>query len=640
MMRLSTKTIRAELPKRPRFLMFVLALIFCLVLLMCTLLFINRACQPALRYELDLTSGSFCLSDGTRLSAAEDGALPVARGDTLYIHCPLPNVYNGQAIVLLHADGVDTALLVDEYLIISPSGRFDPEQGFPKDDHPTLSSKNLDGLWTIHYWDNSHLTVAVQFLSAQPSLNALPRITLSSPFFSYQSEQVTPDFLSALFAGLFLAAGGILLFVFLLMLWLGFTDCSILLLAVTALALCIQRLAFCSNLIVFPASPELMLLAKNLTSLPLMWLLWLKLSSGLLKKLMFLMVLASTAIISLLLFWQLTTDAQLLSSISQMRYFWLPLCFFILLLGGVIDAIRHNAWYRKLFPSMGCVLVVASVLTFLFYLISGQQHHPLAPPLSSIFSRHTIFPLQSRLTVLITFTCFVLSIMQFIHLLLENDRELQTSALHNRLANEHADALYRTLLETRSVRHEIRSRTETLRVLCEEGDLQRIRTYVEQFCEQSQISPSLYTANTLVNALVAPRFQTAQDENIQVNAVIQVPENLPIADLDLSTVLSNLLDNAVVAASNTPEGQPRELIFRMELDRGRLLIFCRNSYGGTIRLSSDGLPASQGGEWHGYGMRLVRRVVKKYDGFLDVQYDAHSFTVRAVMLVPADPKSS
>lgn len=640
MMHSSKKTIQAELPKRPRFLVFVLALVFCLALLMCVILFISRVNRPALRYELDLTSGSFCLSDGTQISPAEDGSLPVARGDTLYIQCALPGVYNGEALVLLNATGVDTALLVDGRLIVSPSGRFDPEQGFPRDNLPVLSSEDLDGLCTIHYEDDSHMTVAVQFLSAQPSLDTLPRITLSSPFVSYQSEMVNPDFLSALFAGLFLAAGGILLFVFLLMLWLGYIDFSILLLAVTALSLCALRLALCSNLMTVSAYPELILLAKNLANLPLMWLLWLKLTPDLIKKLMFLLVLISTSAMSVLLFRQLTTDAQLLSSIGQMRYFWLPLCFFALLLVGVIDAIRHNAWYRKLFPIMGCVLLAASVMTFLFYLLSGQHRRLLAPPMSSIVLQHTIFPLQSRLTVLIVFACFVLSIMQFLHLLLENDRELQTSVLHNRLANEHAEALYRTLLETRSVRHEIRSRTEALRALCEEGDLQRIRAYVEQFCEQSQISPSLYTANILVNALVAPRFQAAQDDGIQVNAIIQVPESLPIADLDLSTVLSNLLDNAVVAASSTPVGQPRELTFRMDLDRGRLHIFCRNSYAGTIRMKSDGLPASQGGEWHGYGMRLVRQAVKKYDGFLEVQYDDHSFTVRAVMLMPTDPKFS
>lgn len=625
------KTPQAELGKQSRFIVFILALLFCLVVLMSVILFISHANYPELRSKLDLQSGSFFLGDGTAVLPAAGGSLPVPKGETLYIRCPLPDPSSEQAIVFLDAAGLDAALLVDGRLEFSPSGRFEPGRGFPKEDAPAAGG--LAGVWTIRYQAGSELTVAVQFLTVQPSLDALPHVTLSSTSAAGQSEQLSSSAWTALSAGFFLAASCILLFVFLLMLWLNFPDWSILLLAVTAMALCINQLALCSSMVAVDANPNLMLLVKNLTILPLLWLLWGKLGPGLLKKGMFLPVLASTGTMSAALFLQLTSGAQLAGFIGQMRNFWLPLNFFALLLAGIIDAVRRNAWYRALFPLMGCVLAAACVLTFLFYLLSGRRRVPLAPPLTDILSQHTLFPLQARLSVLVIFTCFVLTILRFIRLLLERDRALQTSVLRNRLAAEHADALYRTLMETRAVRHEIRSRTEALRALCEEGDLERIRVYVEQFCEQSQIAPSLYTANTLVNALVAPRFQAAQDAGIQVNAVIQVPESLAIADLDLSTVLSNLLDNAVVAASAVPEDQPRELTFRMELERGRLHIFCRNSYTGEIRMKADHLPASQSGEWHGYGMRLARQAIQKYGGYLDVQYDGRLFTVRAAMLV-------
>lgn len=634
------KETQAELHKRPRFIVFVLALIFCVVLMMGVILFINYADQPALNGPLDLTGGAMSLADGTTVSPAPDGTLPVPAGETLYIRCPLPGVYRGKVTLRLIAEGVDAALLVDGRLVTSPSGRFQTGFGFPDQDLDAPAGGSLEGLWTIRYQEGSQLTVAVQFLTASPSLEALPSITLFSAFIDYQTDPLSTDIWSALFAGLFLAGGCTLLFAFLLTLWMGFPDRSILLLAVTTLALCAQRMALCSNTVAVPAMPELMLVAKNCTVLPLMWLLWLKLSRGPLKTGMFPLVLVSTGAMGALLLLQVFSDLSLIPAIEWMRAFWLPVSFLALLAAGAASAFRRNQWYRSFYPLMGCVLAAAAVLTALFWLLTGRGRAVLAPSISGMNPRRSLFPLYSRLSVLVVFTCFILTVVQFIQLLVERDRELQTSELHNRLASEHADALYRTLLETRSVRHEIRSRTETLRTLCREGDLQRIRAYVEQFCEQSQIASSLYTANTLVNALVAPRFQAAQDEGIQVTAAIQIPETLPIADLDLSTVLSNLLDNAVVAASRVPADQPRELAFRMELERGRLHIFCRNSYTGKIRLKPDGLPASQSGEWHGYGIRLVRQTVQKYDGFLDVQYDDHLFTVYAVMMAPPGPEKT
>ena len=189
------------------------------------------------------------------------------------------------------------------------------------------------------------------------------------------------------------------------------------------------------------------------------------------------------------------------------------------------------------------------------------------------------------------------------------------------------------MLETRTVRHEIRSRTETLRILCEQGDFQRVKEYVDQFCAQSRIVPSLYTTNMLVNSLIAPRLQTAQDAQVQVSVLIQIPDTLPIPDLDLSTYLTNLLDNAVVAAT-VCENQPKLLTLRMELTGQRLRIYCRNSYEGEILFRDDGLPRSRSGEWHGYGMSLMRQVAEKYGGHLDLHCENGFFVAATELLLP------
>ena len=154
---------------------------------------------------------------------------------------------------------------------------------------------------------------------------------------------------------------------------------------------------------------------------------------------------------------------------------------------------------------------------------------------------------------------------------------------------------------------------------------------------ESRIVQGLYSANLLVNALVAPRLQAAQDAGVEVSAIIQVPEQLPMADIDLSTLLINMLDNAVLAASAVPDAAARTLTLRMEYARGRLLILCRNSYTGAVQMNKDGLPASHRGEWHGQGTRLMRRVAEKYGGVLDVRTDGGAFTLRTVLTLETTP---
>ena len=108
-------------------------------------------------------------------------------------------------------------------------------------------------------------------------------------------------------------------------------------------------------------------------------------------------------------------------------------------------------------------------------------------------------------------------------------------------------------------------------------------------------------------------------------------------DIDLSTLLINMLDNAVLAASAVPDAAARTLTLRMEYARGRLLILCRNSYTGAVQMNKDGLPASHRGEWHGQGTRLMRRVAEKYGGVLDVRTDGGAFTLRTVLTLETTP---
>lgn len=302
-----------------------------------------------------------------------------------------------------------------------------------------------------------------------------------------------------------------------------------------------------------------------------------------------------------------------------------------------------NPWYRRFYPLLGIVFGGMASLIIPIYLafnwLTGARNRFLtyAPSVADMPLRPSFFPAAMRCAYLIFMVCLLLALLDFIQALMRQYSERQALELQNRFATEHAEALYRTLLETRAVRHEIRHQAETLRILCQQGDFDRVKAYVQQMAGESRIVQGLYSANLLVNALVAPRLQAAQDAGVEVSAIIQVPEQLPMADIDLSTLLINMLDNAVLAASAVPDAAARTLTLRMEYARGRLLILCRNSYTGAVQMNKDGLPASHRGEWHGQGTRLMRRVAEKYGGVLDVRTDGGAFTLRTVLTLETTP---
>lgn len=633
---------KAEPQWRSRLFVFIPALLLCLGLLAMVLVYMRQVGVAAPQAELDLASWQMTLADGTPVAPGADGALDIAPGQTLYLTGALPGGWSGPCVLSLEGAGVDAAVLVDGELMLNPSGRFVPGAGF---DGTPFDPAGWEWVCTFACPPGAALTVAVQFASAGPAAPALPQAVLYPDLAAYNDDLVSRSIIAALPTGVLLAAVGVLLLIFLMQSWAAAPDWNNLLLAGTALAFCLNR-----TVIYAVDQPFTSLLAARclpLTFLPA--LLWSHLQ-GRAKKLLAPFALGGPGLMIALLFLNRYGSGPAHAAALQMQHRVLPLLFFALLAAGAAQAVPckrrkspPNPWYRRFYPLLGIVFGGMASLIIPIYLafnwLTGARNRFLtyAPSVADMPLRPSFFPAAMRCAYLIFMVCLVLALLDFIQALMRQYSERQALELQNRFATEHAEALYRTLLETRAVRHEIRHQAETLRILCQQGDFDRVKAYVQQMAGESRIVQGLYSANLLVNALVAPRLQAAQDAGVEVSAIIQVPEQLPMADIDLSTLLINMLDNAVLASSAVPDAAARTLTLRMEYARGRLLILCRNSYTGAVQMNKDGLPASHRGEWHGQGTRLMRRVAEKYGGVLDVRADGSAFTLRTVLTLETTP---
>lgn len=102
--------------------------------------------------------------------------------------------------------------------------------------------------------------------------------------------------------------------------------------------------------------------------------------------------------------------------------------------------------------------------------------------------------------------------------------------------------------------------------------------------------------------------------------------------LDLYALFANLLDNAIEAASRVPDPGKRVVSIVIKVKGSFLSVHCENYYTGVIRLE-DGLPLSskEDSEFHGFGLRSAREIVRKYDGSLDVSFTEDLFCVNALI---------
>lgn len=103
------------------------------------------------------------------------------------------------------------------------------------------------------------------------------------------------------------------------------------------------------------------------------------------------------------------------------------------------------------------------------------------------------------------------------------------------------------------------------------------------------------------------------------------------ATFDLNVVIGNLLDNAILAASQTQE---KWLSVVLNYEKGILFIQVQNSYQ-TVKKDMDGnyLTTKQETQNHGIGLKNVRRIVNQNHGTMQITDSDHIFDVKVMLYV-------
>ena len=186
--------------------------------------------------------------------------------------------------------------------------------------------------------------------------------------------------------------------------------------------------------------------------------------------------------------------------------------------------------------------------------------------------------------------------------------------------------------ETASLRHEWRGQLAALRLMAEAGDLVRLREKLGELTGAlDHAVPRVYTGNLAIDAILQSAADQAERLGVDFRCHAAVPPELHIDEGDLCTLLLNLLDNALEAASRTPGGG--DVCCRLHFTQGFLSVTCENSYDGQLAWGEDGelRTTKHDPDVHGFGLRQMRLVAEKYHSILDIRYTEDRFIVQTAL---------
>lgn len=175
--------------------------------------------------------------------------------------------------------------------------------------------------------------------------------------------------------------------------------------------------------------------------------------------------------------------------------------------------------------------------------------------------------------------------------------------------------------------HDAKRHVRALESLIQSDHLAEAQQYKESlFQKLNELQPSIHCDNPLLSAILNHVFLKAEQRHIALKMDLQGEEQLSmLAGVDLTTIASNLLDNAVDAVSELPEEQ-RYIHFAVAFQMGEIMIHVENPTKNDLKREGNTVVSTKEGHF-GLGLKNVEMVVKKYKGDFKIHVKDGNFVV-------------
>lgn len=175
--------------------------------------------------------------------------------------------------------------------------------------------------------------------------------------------------------------------------------------------------------------------------------------------------------------------------------------------------------------------------------------------------------------------------------------------------------------------HDAKRHVRALESLIQSDHLAEAQQYKESlFQKLNELQPSIQCDNPLLSAILNHVFLKAEQRHIALKMDLQGEEQLSmLAGVDLTTIVSNLLDNAVDAVLELPEEQ-RYIHFAVAFQMGEIMIHVENPTKNDLKREGNAVVSTKEGHL-GLGLKNVEMVVKKYKGDFKIDVKDGNFVV-------------
>ena len=502
-------------------------------------------------------------------------------------------------------------------------------------DHPELDNRVGYLTLPMNEWDRSEpitislpadytgktLTVAQSFpeYTETSSVRAYPaEITLYCGY-AYESGLISESFATALLMAAAFLVGVILLVAFVL-----HQDWSVLCLSLVSFLWMVSLLSETSFFWEYFGTFDNSLLA----SIPLVsvgaLLLFLTLRSGRRKKVLWAIVsayLLSVAAASVVLYILPNFGASnVIGTFLAVKLpSWLAFISLAVILVLAVLFWRKESWFWQVFTPLAILGVVAYWSVTILFVERGIVADQIINSLKSGYIDYIYYRTLPGIKAAALVTAVVEAVKR------ELDRRREKHLLEERydLAQASYESMRHQHEEVMMLRHDMVGHFVALKELVHD---EQAAAYLDELIgKNKKIRQVVQTGNEMLDIILNNKLSAASDARIKVDIIkAEAPEKLPFSDADLCSLVMNIMNNALTAATASAAAE-RFIRLDVHVKSDYFALICENS------ANMDQIMKKSKKETvpkHGLGLKIIQETTERYQGLIDTEYSGSSYKVR------------
>lgn len=161
--------------------------------------------------------------------------------------------------------------------------------------------------------------------------------------------------------------------------------------------------------------------------------------------------------------------------------------------------------------------------------------------------------------------------------------------------------------------------------------------YLEEMEDSIRIYEAIVkTGNEVLDTILTEKSLYCKEKGITVSCVADGSQLDFIHTVDLYAILGNALDNAIEAVEKFHHEEKRQIDVLIYRQQNFLVMNIMNPMKENLVFEEE-LPVTTKGDkrYHGFGLRSIKYLVKKYDGYLNISEEDGCFSLKILIPVPS-----